>query len=196
MKRKLALAIAMLLMIGTAASAFAYDLEITFRDIPWGSSIEEVRLKLDELYGDYDAEQAEGSGSFILDSDGEQFGDWYSCESRTTTLFVYPKDAEALGYPLESIRFVFAKDGDENKLITVVLRPKAPDLSGKAFDQMVGTFADDIISQYGEPEKNNSSQFVLAGGGNTGIYMYKGMDEFLWYGQTDAAELLGAAGNE
>ena len=179
-----------LLIISLIGSAAAYDEEITFQNIPWCSSIEEVKTILNELYGEFDCNQFDGSGSYILNSDGGYFSDWYSYEGQTVTLLIQPKDIEMLGYPLESIRFVFATDGEESKLITIALRPKAPDLSGKTFDKMVGTFVDDTIGQYGKPKKNDSSQFILCGGENTAIYMYKGRDEFMWFGRTDASTII------
>lgn len=190
MKRILSMFLAVIALLGLHGSAFAYDQEITFQGIPWYSSVEEVRAKLDELYGKYDTQQSEGSRAFILGSDGSAFSDWYPYEKQAVSLIVQLKDVEMLSYPLDCIRFVFATDGEESKLITIVLQPKAPDLSGKAFDKMVATFVDEITGKYGEPDKNNSSQFILCGGENTAIYMYKGMDEFLWYGKTDAGTIL------
>ncbi len=188
--------LAVMTLSGLHGSAFAYDREITFQEIPWYSSMEEVRAKLDELYGEYDVQQNEGSRAFILDADGRAFSDWYSYEKQTVSLLVQLKDVEMLSYPVESIRFVFATDGDESKLITIALQPKAPDPSGKAFDNMVAAFTDEITGWYGEPETNNSSQFVLHGGENTAIYMYKGMDDFLWYGKTDAGTVLESMKNK
>ena len=190
MKKILAVILSVFLIVGWTCNVFAAKAEITFQGIAWGSSMEEVKTLLNDLYGEYESQESQGSGSYLLGQDGKYASDWAIYEASTVTLLIKPKDIELLGYPLANILFVFAQDGDKTQLITIALRPQAPDLSGASFDKMVGVFVDDCISQYGKPKKNSSSQFILLGGENTAIYMYKDTDYFIWYGKTDAIPLL------
>ncbi len=177
MKKSFAVILAALLLL-TMSTASAYDGEITFQQIPWGSSIEEVETQLQSIYGanltSYAKEAAKLSTSpinlFAMDDDHTITGfvliDAYLVNSAMT--------AKVGGYDTGLLIYVFALPvdnpaPDKDELTCVLISLNAPNV-----DEAIADLTAKLTQKYGEAGTLSSG-------------------EPCWYGENDTAIILSGA---
>lgn len=187
MKKMMALLLAAMMVLGLTGTALAYDEEITWQGIPWGSNVEEViRFLMENNF--IESEPNVSSGYFaecftfltekgIEAIPGKDYDTdyWNACAS----LEITPEEYKIGGYDIEDITFNFAANGDSESLISVVVRNRAWD------DAARKDLTNKINRVYGNNwigANNTAICFVERGG----IWDYN----YLVYSKTDAVTTL------
>ena len=202
MKKVLALLLAVLMLasIGCACEEETADepAEITFQDIPWGSSREDVLAWLIQT-GVVASEKSCYSGNgydFTLLGNN---GDWLLYQDRKpykdVMKMLIPQEINAeyqiAGYSIKEMAFGFAYDGNTTKLIAVWFYPVYKnDEAGRE-----ATFADlqsKLRIVYGNGDIDDGERYLKLGENNTAVelrLMGMGYTELV-YGVTNTLEIL------
>ena len=203
------------MVLGLSGTALAYDGEITFQGIPWGSSFDDS-FKIMESNGFTTDEYGvtlewlknngyprSGSGSFLVPEESRnymtgnvsQYTDVLSCfQFEMGTL---AEDKKIAGYDISQIEFSFVSLGDDTKLITAAVRLKWENQE-RAFDDL----HDKLSSVYGEAEHKQDNNGIVNNyvwkGENNSIVLLDFGQQFLqlYYGTADATEWLEQAQQE
>ena len=187
MKRMLAVVLIAVLLLSIASSALAYDEEITWQDIPWGSSIEKIEQYVKKNYKGFSAEDIWGE---ILDNEGMPItahnGD-YNGKIRGYYAEISDKSMpEVAGYKIAVIGFIFVSDGNSTSLVSISLYPIKPDGKDAAFTDL----SEKVKAVYGDEVNENKDFVTVLGENNTAISVKRSDSMMLIYGKTDAIEIL------
>lgn len=196
MKKMLALLFVAMLLLSMASTALAYDDEITWQGIPWGSSVGEVKyLLLDKGIVTDESEMSLDNGYnqiFLMNADGSEIGfDLIDpTDPYVATVTIDKPQLTVSGYAVERICFIFAKADENNtRLLTV----------GIAFSEN-GIYKDlkkTFTSVYGKAKTGKNSfgnEFItVEGTNNTSVTLFKTsttFNETLLYGKLDGLEIV------
>lgn len=200
MKKALTVLLTALMLLGMLVTAFAYDEEITFQGIPWGSSFDAVIEKL------YESGLVDSSVQLIpkkaiglettMAEDGtltQHYLDNHADEALYSIYISNPQISIA-GYPISEMAFQFAANEEQSELICVTL--KTEEQRDKA---VYDTVTAELSSVYGKgTEKQSFGQWgdpctVYEGAEKTAVTFHKnGMAYYniLQFGKLDSLEIL------
>ncbi len=193
MRRILSVLLAVVLVIGLANTAFAYDEEITFQDIPWGSSIEDtIKIMVEKGFIQEETIQAIGGPDNVINymyvSDGEAdylykkgkdiiFGNESDDQVRAmgSCIFDNPLSSglakKIAGYNVNNIEFYFAKNDTGSGLISARI-----DLvfDRKETKEVFDDLTQKLTTVYGKPQKGKRS---MLSGTKAPYYAWKGKND-------------------
>jgi len=187
MKKLIALLLNVAMLIGMMSAALAYDEEITWQGLPWESSAEEVvQFLLDNEIISAESEfRLFDSGieyfSFITNKGKEsKFKKDYTREewlNATIGSYIDPESMQIGGYNVRQVFFHFVRDGESEKLISIVIQ-----FDSNSFDKK--DMKNKINSVYGKKwiGANNTAVLLV----EQGIWGYN----YLIYSRTDAAKMI------
>ena len=212
MKKVLAflLAVMMLASVGCAwAEGTTEELpEITFQDIPWGSSVETVAewvVQREEYSLSYDTAEKhlnwyspwnKGSSGrdIILNADGTTLDgqaeyDYGKALANWTTFGGERGDLAGFsiaGYKMNTLYYDFTYDGETTGLISVGVSLECPNGADVAFADL----QQKLRTVYGAGDIDDENTYFKMGADNTAVLLRKNDDPILIYGVTNATELL------
>lgn len=189
MKKLIVVLFTIILTIGFA-NAYAYDDEITFQNIPWGSSVQEVKNAMINIYGD---EKPVLPGF----SSGVGYHGGIKLLHAEYLLYQDPKDRVNIAGYNARVVFVFAIGGNadlnldssaaetaDKKLISVRFTVKAKN-EQEAKEDLIKKITD----IYGEGVERKNGNVIWEGKNNTAIELllkssYPDDTFCIWYGKT------------
>ena len=209
MKKIIALFLAAMMMLGMAGTALAYDEQITFQEIPWGSSVEET-IKLLNEKGFLDPEWAEYVNQVLIPESGyyikkreeinaEMSGD----NGKVLTLLQIDRgnlflaeDKRIAGYPVERLEFTFVVNGAESQLVDVGI-----DLKYENAAEAIADLQQKLTSVYGNSKHADVFYGTIAtdcwiGADNSIILLYSSENGSVFtldYGTLNAERMIAAA---
>ena len=149
------------------------DKEITFRDIPWGTSF----AKVDELLGDMQLINISGEAYQTKSIDDITLGDYKGLDFEYNDINIIgsalKKEVEVAGYTTEDVNLYFAyipnngvlnKTEEESSLYGAKYT-----FSTTNIDEMAKDLRDKLVSTYGEPVKESSDSDIW---GNKCSYLF------------------------
>ena len=195
MKKMMALLLAAMMLLGMIGTALAYDEEITWQGIPWGSSVDDVKsLLIEKGFVNDETEIKLDNGYnqiFPMDANGGEIG-FETIDSTmpyAVTISLDQPNITVSGYEVMRICFIFAKTGEDSQLITI----------GIAFSEK-GIYKElqkKFASAYGKGKTKKGvfgTEFTtVIGDNNTAVSLLKAsisFNETLLYGKLDGIELL------
>lgn len=209
MKKLFALILAaMMLTVVGCAWAEEPAAEITFQDIPWGSSIEMVAewvIQQEEYSMSYDTAEKiltmympwyEGSShhNMILTADGtpldrdtdadfrDVLANWCTFGGERGELAGFA----IAGYKMNEIYYNFTRSEDSTGLISVGVNLDFPGGADAAFADL----QQKLRSVYGAGDIDDETVYFKTGANNTAVLLRKGETPMLVYGVTNAVTLL------
>ena len=195
MKKMMALLLASMMLMGLAGTALAYDEEITWQGIPWGSSVDDVKSLLIEngfVIDETEIKLYDGYNQiFPMDANGGEIG--FETIDPTmpyaVTISLDQPNIRVSGYEVKRICFIFATTGEDSQLITIGIAFSEQGI----FKELQNKFA----SAYGKGKTNKGvfgNEFTtVIGANNTAVSLLKSsisFNETLLYGKLDGIELL------
>ena len=197
MKKGIALLLTMMLVIGLMSAALAYDDEITFQGIPWGSEHAEVVKQLIEkgfIPEDVDEDiyslRKEDGNCLLLWKQGghatkrtannwepyEDYGEWLSCVYYQNPL------KKVGGYEMGDLSLSYCVDGEKARLVCVGFKAVA-DNPDEAYQDLLKK----LNKVYGKGKEFNDRTYEIttwSGAENTAVLLehYIPGDVYIYYG--------------
>ena len=188
MKKRMSFLLVVAMVIGLMSSVLAYDDEIVFHSIPWGSSVEEVKALFQNenmkksVYAEdhFETEilQDDGNTAFYIDS--------YDYARTGSMLFYSECPFTIAGYDVKGIvcDFMFESDGtDWNRN-----KPHLRQIGISLKDYNIDDLLQKLTSVYGEP-KQLEDDYLWVGENNTAVCLTANY-YCLYYGKTDAIDMI------
>ncbi len=209
MRKIFALFLVTVLALGLMGTALAYEEEITFQGIHWGSSIEDTVKILNEKeylnpeWAEYvTLVLAPGCGSYIKER--EQINAEMSGEHNDVLSLLQldhgnqmlAEDKKIAGYPVKRLEFTFIVNGTESQLVDVGI-----DLEYENAAETIADLQQKLTSVYGSSVHAEVLHGIIAtdcwtGAGNSMILLSvseNGGNFTLDYGTLNAVKLIAAA---
>lgn len=198
MKKWIAILLATVLLLNMGCALADVDMEITFQDIPWGSSKEDVyhivlEKGLAQTEDEYIYESDDGGTYLSYDSQknyirntGSDFLSWLQAS------WNFNKEKIIAGYNLDRLNFSFITENDETHLIyvEVVLDWKSNE------EEAYADLQQKLTTVYGEgfhktDEYGFTDYYIWKGANNTAVQLnYSQRSLSLTYGVLDVDERL------
>ena len=197
MKKIVSLVIAAMLLLCMTGTALAYDEEITWQGIPWGSSADDVIEKIYELGLVEEGKELSLEKSLGLETPMAADGNMliiYGEKSEEAVYSIWIKEPNLAigGNEVAEIAFQFAANDEKSELICVTMRMS--DRSDKPYEDIVKL----LKEKYGKGKKDRTFGLgdpcmIYLGANDTAVTMHRnGMADYniLQYGKTNGLDIL------
>lgn len=198
MKKWIAMLLATVLLLNMGCALADVDTEITFQDIPWGSSKEDVyhivlEKGLAQTEDEYIYESDDGGAYLSYDSQknyvgktGSDFLSWLDAS------WNFNKEKKIAGYNLDRLNFSFITENDETHLIYVEVMLDWKSNEEEAYADLQQKLTTVYGEGFHQADTNGILNYYLwKGSDNTAVMLsYNQYSLHLYYGMLDVDERL------